>query len=218
MKRSLLILSLMICLKGKTLGQDTIKRNVDIGIDLLKSVWPLAGVYPDLRTAYTLEPTLMIQLNKSSKYIHITPGFTSFTAKPNIGRDSSRQSGHGYYLKVGYEKREQRVGIGAAMLLSMWKDEETYRLHGSYFGDYTGIIPQQTRVAVGSEFFVGGLLPISQRFALRIQFRVSIIAPYTSHSDRFVPAYLPGVGLLAGSDWVISSGITLQLFFRAAPK
>jgi hypothetical protein len=218
MKRLYLIFSFVFCLTGNALGQDTTRRSIDVGIDVLKSVWPLVGLYPDLRTAYTLEPIFIIPLNKPGRYVHITPGFTSFNTHPAVGSQSITQSGHGYYIKVGHERRIRKLGIGAAMLLSAWQDEGTYHLKGSYFGDYAGITPRQNRLAIGSEFFIGEQIPVSKRFTLRIQFRVNIVAPFTSHNERPMPAYLPGVGLLTGGDWTFGEGLSVQLLYRTSSK
>jgi hypothetical protein len=126
---------------------------VYVGIDVLKNVWPLFSLYPEVRSAYTIEPSVQIQLKRPDRYLHITPGFTGFSGESQKADiRGNTLSGQGLYLKVGLEHRKRNFGVGYAALISGWKDQGTYRIKGSYFGDYNGIIPPKNRVAVGGEF------------------------------------------------------------------
>ncbi|GAB4028512.1 hypothetical protein [Spirosoma gilvum] len=226
MKRLYLLIFLVLISSGNGKAQDTASRQIDIGIDLLKNVWPLIGSSTGIGSAIIVEPSIILPLNKPNRYLHITPGFSSFHSKSDISLQSNgntqvrnnriTQSGYGYYLKLGHERRMHRIGIGAAALLSVWNEEGVYRFAGSYFGDYVGPIPQQTRIAIGSEVFMGSFLPLTNQLALRIQFRINLLAPYTSHDERPAPIYLPGVGPVAGTSWAFGEGISLQLFYRAS--
>ena len=195
-------------------AQDTLRR-VYVGTDLLKNVWPLVGIYPDVRSAYTVEPFVSIQLRNPHQYLHVTPGFTKFSSRE---ASSSVLSGRGYYLKVGVERRKRNFGVGLAGLVVAWQDEGTYRFVGSYFGDYIGRIPRQNRVAVGGEFFLSVLVLIKTRLAVRLQPRVTVLAPFTNHADRPDPPFVPGVGLVEGSRWKVSNGLSIQLIYRTSPN
>jgi hypothetical protein len=193
-------------------AQDTLRRGVYVGIDVLKNVWPLVGLYPDLRSAYSIEPSIIIPLGRSHRYLHITPGFARFSGN----NPSTLLAGQGYYLKAGWERRKRKFGAGLAGLLVAWRDEGTYRFTGTYFGDHVGAIPKRNRVAVGSELFLSYLIPIKSRLAIRLQPRVTVLAPFTGYADRADPPYLPGVGLIEGSHWKVSNGFSLQLFYRTS--
>lgn len=200
-------------LPAQVSAQDTVRRSVSIGIDLLKNAWPLATLYPEVRSAYTVEPTLIIPLHHPYRYLHITPGFTRFSAKET---NSSVLSGQGYYLKVGLERRKRNFGVGLASLITFWQDEGFYRFKGSYFGDYSGRIPQQNHLAVGGEFFISSLIRVKKRLAIRLQPRLTLLAPFTDYNERPDPPFLPGVGLIEGDRWKLSSGFSVQLIYRTS--
>lgn len=212
--RYLCLLLFIVCLPNQLAAQDTLRRSVYAGLDVLKSVWPLVGVYPGIRSAYTVEPSVIVPLYNQRQYLHITPGFTSFKAKDGV----DIKSGKGYYLKVGLEQRKRNFGVGLAGLATVWQDEGTYRFNGAYFGDYIGLIPRRNRVAVGGEFFLNFYIPTTSRLVIRLQPRVTVVAPFTGYSERADPPYLPGVGLMEGSRWRASNGISLQLLYRTSPN
>lgn len=209
----------MFFLPYQLLAQDTLGRTVYVGFDVLKNVWPLFSLYPEVRSAYTIEPSVQIQLKRPGRYLHINPGFTSFSGNHQTADiRGNTLSGRGFYLKVGLEYRKRNFGVGYAGLVSGWRDQGTYRIKGSYFGDYSGIIPPKNRVAVGGEFFVSLFGHISKRLAIRFMPRVNILAPFTSYSERPDPPFLPGIGLFEGSRWRVSAGVSLQLFYLTSSR
>ena len=211
MKKYCLFLACVL-LSTSAPAQDTLRRGVYVGIDVLKNVWPLVGFYPDVRSAYILEPSVIISLRHPYQYLHITPGFARFTGK----KTATLLSGQGYYLKAGWERRKRKLGAGLSGLLIAWQDEGTYRFTGTYFGDHIGSIPTRNRIAVGGEFFLSYFIPIKSRLAIRLQSRVTVLAPFTGYADRADPPYLPGVGLIEGSHWKVSDGFSVQLFYRTS--
>lgn len=213
-----LLLCACWCFANATVAHDTTRRSVAVGFDLLKSVWPLVGLYPDLRSVYVIEPTVSVPLRQPFYWLHLTPGYTRFRERDYPAINSSALSGQGYYLKVGVERRKRRFGVGGAGLLTAWRDEGTYRFVGTYFGDYVGIIPPKNHVAIGGEFFLSVVLPIKSRLYIRIQPRVSLLAPLTSQGERPGPAFLPGVGLSEGGRWRVSNGVSVQLFYRTSNR
>lgn len=213
MKNRLLAL-LFVCLIGSAFAQDSLRRPVYVGVDLLKNVWPLLSVYPDLRSVTVVEPTVLIQLNQPHHHVYVTPGFARFRESAAPAVSSAQLSGQGYFLRVGVEKRRRRIGFGGGSIVTTWRDRGMYRLKGSYFGDYVGIIPPKSHVAVGGEGFVVCWLPLGKRFATRLQYRGTVLAPYSGRGERPAPVYLPGVGLNSGNSWKASSSLSAQLLYR----
>ena len=217
MKKWILLCAYLCCINA-TIAQDTTRRSVYVGLDLFKSVWPLVGLYPYLRSVYVIEPTVSVPLRKPFYWLHLTPGYTRFRERDYTAFNSSALSGQGYYLKVGIERRKRRFGVGGAGLLTAWQDEGTYRFRGTYFGDLVGTIPPKNHLAIGGEFFLSLIKPIKKRLIIRIQPRVSLLAPLTSQDERPGPAFLPGVGLSEGGRWRVSNGVSVQLFYRTSNR
>ena len=190
------------------------RRPVYVGIDLFKNVWSKIIQYPELRSLYVLEPTVILPLRRSYHYLYVTPGFARFEERAASFVSGSQLSGRGYYLRVGVEKRRHRLSFGGGGILTRWQDQGSYWFKGSYFGDYVGVIAPKNHLAIGGELVSSMLLPLGKRFATRFQYRLTALTPYGNQDERPAPVYLPGIGLHVGNRWTLSHGFSAQLLYR----
>ncbi len=195
---------------------DSLGRPVYLGLDVLQNaqaLFPLLNGQGLYRSYANVEPTLLVASNKPRRYWRVTLGYTAFASERtyrNIFLDD-----RGVYLKTGFEYTRQWFGTGWALTGHAWQSRDRFIFTGSYFGDYTGNMVDQSQVALGMEGYLRQYARLGGRFGLRFIERLNVLAPLQSNPGN---TFIPGVGLVTRGTVKVGGGASIQLLFRLQPK
>lgn len=227
-----------------TTGRATTGREISLGVDVFKNAYAqlarlapapngptlLGGFQPGW--FFTVEPMIRIETGESVGNVapvggwprrlfwHIEGGYTGFgnvLTQRNIRLDQQ-----GGFLKVGRERRHQNISATLLLVLAGWQQSGRYVLPGTTFGPFEGTIPSANHFTMGVEGQIAGSVPLGERSALRIAFRLNALLPFDRNSvgnvDEFRTPYVPGVGFITQNRWPLSAGIGFQYEYRLRPR